>query len=172
MASWLPCEETQNTVEIKGEAQRLTDRAAPKTCELIGVEASGKSRPATQRSRGNSRHITSQLRLENSLIMANEHSLCCRAGLHVGGGKSRGISAALVAKHKRKDQLIDKILIRAFDFNDRSVKEAAAPSPSSTLLLLKRTRVSFDEPSCCCLLSAIHPQRRQNHRPRNFSVTV
>lgn len=37
------------------------------------------------------------------------------------GQESGGISTALVAKHKRKDQLIDKILIRAFDFNDRSV---------------------------------------------------
>lgn len=63
------------------------------------------------------------------------------------GQESGGISIALVAKHKRKDQLIDKILIRAFDFDDRSVKEAAAPSPSSTFLLLKLTRVSFDEPS-------------------------
>lgn len=33
-------------------------------------------------------------------------------------------------KHKRKDQLIDKILISAFDFSDRSVKGAAAPSRS------------------------------------------
>lgn len=63
------------------------------------------------------------------------------------GQESGGISIALVAKHKRKDQLIDKILIRAFDLDDRSVKEAAAPSPSSAFLLLKLTRVSFDEPS-------------------------
>lgn len=64
------------------------------------------------------------------------------------GQAAGGISIALVAKHKRKDQLIDKILIRAFDFNGRSVKVAAAPSPSSTFLLFKLTRVSFDEPSC------------------------
>ena len=51
------------------------------------------------------------------------------------GQESGGISIALMAKHKRKDQLIDKILIRPFDFNDRSVKVAAAPSP--TFLLLK-----------------------------------
>ena len=51
------------------------------------------------------------------------------------GQESGGISSALVAKHKRKDQLIDKILIRAFDFSGRSVRAAAAPSPSSTLLL-------------------------------------
>ena len=51
------------------------------------------------------------------------------------GQESGGISIALVAQHKRKDQLIDKILIRPFDFNDRSVKVAAAPSP--TFLLLK-----------------------------------
>ena len=51
------------------------------------------------------------------------------------GQESGGISIALVAKHKRKDQLIDKILIRAFDFDDRSVKVAAAPSLSCTLLL-------------------------------------
>lgn len=58
------------------------------------------------------------------------------------GQESGGISIALVAKHKWKDQLIDKILIRAFDFNDRSVKLAAAPSPSSTFLPLPRF-VSF-----------------------------
>lgn len=42
------------------------------------------------------------------------------------GRESGGISVALVAKHKRKDQLIDKILISGFDFGDRSVKVAAA----------------------------------------------
>ena len=47
------------------------------------------------------------------------------------GQESGGISIALVAKHKRKDQFIDTILIRAFDSDDRSVKLAAAPSPSS-----------------------------------------
>lgn len=56
-------------------------------------------------------------------------------GLLLEGQESWGISIALVAKHRRKDQLIDKILIRAFDFNDRSVKPAAAPSPSSTFIL-------------------------------------
>lgn len=59
------------------------------------------------------------------------------------GQESGGISIALVAKHKRKDQLIDKILIRAFDSYDRSVKAAAAPSPSSTFTLLKLTCVSL-----------------------------
>ncbi len=44
------------------------------------------------------------------------------------GQESEGISIALMAKHKRKDQLIDKNLIRAFDINDRSVTVAAAPS--------------------------------------------
>lgn len=42
------------------------------------------------------------------------------------GHESGGISTPLVAKRKRKDQLIDKILIKAFDFNDRSVELAAA----------------------------------------------
>lgn len=56
-------------------------------------------------------------------------------GLLLEGQESWGISIALVAKHRRKDQLIDKILIRAFDFNDRSVKPAAALSPSSTFIL-------------------------------------
>lgn len=56
-------------------------------------------------------------------------------GLLLEGQESGGISIALVAKHRRKDQLIDKILIRAFDFNDRSVKPAAAPSPSSSFIL-------------------------------------
>lgn len=67
------------------------------------------------------------------------------------GQESGGISTALMAKHKRKDQLIDKILIRAFDFNDRSVKLAAAPSPSSTFLLLTLTCVSLYELSFCSL---------------------
>lgn len=44
------------------------------------------------KSGGNSHHITFQLRLENSLIIANEHSLCCRAWLTVGGAPSQGES--------------------------------------------------------------------------------
>lgn len=60
-------------------------------------------------------------------------------------GKSQGgISIALLAKHKRKDQLIDKVLIRAFDFNDRSVKVAAAPPPSARTFE-KWSRVSLHE---------------------------
>ncbi len=49
------------------------------------------------------------------------------------GQESGGISTELVAKHKRKDQLIDKILIRAFDFSDRSVKLTAALSLQAPL---------------------------------------
>lgn len=43
----------------------------------------------------------------------------------------RGNLDCTCGKHQRKDQLIDKILIRAFDLNDRS---AAAASPSSLAL--------------------------------------
>lgn len=64
-----------------------------------------------------------------------------------------------MAERKRKDQLIDKILIRAFDFNDRSVKVAAAPSPSSTSPLFKLTRVSFDEPSHRSLPPPLFPSQ-------------
>lgn len=81
------------------------------------------------------------------MITANEHSLCCRSAGCWRGQEAGGISIALVAEHKRKDQLIDKILITAFDFNDRSVKVAAAASPSSSFPLFKLTRVSFDEPA-------------------------
>lgn len=69
------------------------------------------------------------------------------------GQESGGISIALVAKHKRKDQLIDKILIRAFDFNDRSVKVAAAASPSSPTLTLAGVsghELSYRSPSPLC----------------------
>lgn len=54
-------------------------------------------------------------------------------GLKSGGRSQGGISTALVAKHKRKDQLIDKILIKGFDFSDRSVKATAAPLCTSVL---------------------------------------
>lgn len=75
------------------------------------------------------------------------------------GQESGGISIALMAKHKRKDQLIDKILIRAFDFNDRSVKLAAAPSPSSTFLLLTPTCVSLYELSLRFLSLPLFPSQ-------------
>lgn len=75
---------------------------------------------------GNGRHIASPLRLEQPLIIANEHSLGRRARLRGGGGDTRGaISTALVGKRERRDQLIDQTLIRAFDFNGRSVRSAA-----------------------------------------------
>lgn len=49
------------------------------------------------------------------------------------GQESGGISIALVAKHKRKDQLIDKILIRAFDSDDRSVKGSSCSLSEPTV---------------------------------------
>lgn len=87
-------------------------------------------------------------------------------GALLEGQESGGISIALVAKHKRKDQLIDKILIRAFDFTDRSVKPAAAPSPSSTSPLLTPTSVSLYEPFFPLTLPAFVsvPEHHMKHR--------
>lgn len=49
--------------------------------------------------------VTSLLTLEEPLISANEHSLRRRARRRGNaGGRGRGSSTALVAKHKRKDQ--------------------------------------------------------------------
>lgn len=124
-------ENTQRTLRSKLEQHCLTVRARRVVLQTNAVG-------------GNSHHITSRLRSDGSLISASEllgsMAPCWR------GQESGGISTALVAKHKRKDQLIDKSLIRAFDFNDRSAQVAAAASRSYTLILLKLTRVSFNEP--------------------------
>ena len=138
----------KTAVEIKVELHCLSSASSMKDvraplCKPEGNWGELSCRPT--KSGGNSSHITAQLGLENSLIIANEHGLCCRAWLAWRGNSQGGISIALVAKHKRKDQLIDKILIRAFDLNDRSVKVAAAPSPSSTLQLLTPTSASLYE---------------------------
>lgn len=70
------------------------------------------------------------------MIIINEHSLwCVEHGSLVVGQERGGNSIALMAKRKRKDQLIDTILIRAFDSNDRSVIGAADSFLCSTFLL-------------------------------------
>lgn len=60
----------------------MKDMRVPQ-CDLEGNK--GKLFRKPTKSSGNSHHITSQLALENSLIIANEHRLCCRAWLAVEG---------------------------------------------------------------------------------------
>ena len=61
--------------------------------------------------------------------------------LQLEGQESGGISIALVAKHKRKDQLIDKILIKGFDFSDRSVKLLPHRAPLSDFCTTTRPAI-------------------------------
>lgn len=79
--------------EIKVKVHCLTCSSSMKEvrapcCDVEGIQGELSCKPT--KSGGNSHHITSQLRLEKSLIFTNEHSLCCRAWLAVGGAGVRG----------------------------------------------------------------------------------